>query len=58
MTDPNLAKDRIEYQVTVRYFKDEIRDLAEVCEFSAEDTDYGVGIFVSSSRSSNRESSN
>jgi len=57
VTDPNVAKDRIEYQVTVRYFKDEIRDLGKVCEFSGEDTDYGVGIFVSLSRPSNRESS-
>jgi len=48
VTSPDQPKDKVTYRVTVRYFKEEIRDLAEVCSINRDEDDHGVGIFTPS----------
>ena len=47
VTSPEQAQDTATVRVEVKYFREEIRDLAKVCYITREEGEKGVGIFVS-----------
>ncbi|KAF9523870.1 hypothetical protein CPB83DRAFT_651900 [Crepidotus variabilis] len=49
VTSPDQPKDKITYYVTAHYYKEEVRDLADVCIITKKDNENqeGVGIFTS-----------
>ena len=47
-TSPEQAQDKATVRVEVKYYREQIRDLAKVCYITRGDGEKGVGIFVSS----------
>ena len=46
-TSPEQAQDKATVRVEVKYYWEQIRDLAKVCYITREESENGVGIFVS-----------
>jgi hypothetical protein len=47
VTSPEQAQDKATVHVEVKYYREQIRDLAKVCYVTREEGETGVGIFVS-----------